>query len=591
MSIIPQEDSCGNTSIKMLLLKNGVELPPFPPMYPKVTYGKENGKTYMEVDGHRLRPNKDFAPQRGFQELMMTSMVNLLWVGGVAGPGKTFGGLMKGLYYLDKPNASCLALKRELTEVKTAGGILSDAKKILNDYADFELTTSDSPTFHSKHFNSSFQISHINLQGKAQLREAQEKLKNKQFDYGYVDELTNFNFEIFSYLFSRNRGVSGVGNQLCCSMNANGWHFSYHWLKKAGYIGEDGYIIPDMVGEVTYFVINGKGVEDVIFGKTKQEVLNAMNLDDIPKHIIEEMEQGGYGLDHIPKSFTFIPGKLSDNVILNESNDGSHYSNLFNLGENERRKLLYGNWGEIDQGESRVSREDINRIFEPDNEVSDDQNMYVTADIGGGGDASVAIVWQGLKEIEVLVSFETDAKKRCDWLKGICSKYNIPYEHCAVDANSIGDYLDSYLRGCIGIMYHKRPIIEKDEDGNQIQFSAYKRLGDQLKDKFVAYLHEGKISSGIDPNTKFIHGRTKIERRYVDILQIERNIFVRYQEENGKYYYLPKKEFQREHKVSPDMTDPKYFRMIWELDTTLKKPKDPIYSEEDYYKAFFSAYK
>lgn len=197
----------------MLLVKKPLNKHELPTLYPQVKRGKTGKRSWVEVDGFRLRDTIDYIPQEGFQEKILISDVDFLLTGGSAGPGKTWAGLYKSLYYLDKKGASCLAIKRELTEVKSAGGILSDFKKILDGVGGSELTVSDSPTFNMKSWESVAQITHINLQGKGQLREAQEKLKNKQADYIYYDEGTTSLFQIFTYIFSRNRGVSGMKNQ------------------------------------------------------------------------------------------------------------------------------------------------------------------------------------------------------------------------------------------------------------------------------------------------------------------------------------------------------------------------------------------
>ena len=45
----------------------------------------------------------------------------------------------------------------------------------------------------------------------------------------------------------------------------------------------------------------------------------------------------------IPKSFTFIPATLDDNIALNQQ-DPNYKANLLALNRVERERLLHGNW-------------------------------------------------------------------------------------------------------------------------------------------------------------------------------------------------------------------------------------------------------
>ena len=115
---------------------------------------------------------------------------------------------MEAMKGLGRDGYSAILLKKELVEAKAGGGILSDAKKIYLDIPGCLYTSSDSPTFEFPSWKSTIQLTHLNLQGSGQEREAQEKAKNKQASYLAIDELTNFTFKIWKYWFSRNRIIS-----------------------------------------------------------------------------------------------------------------------------------------------------------------------------------------------------------------------------------------------------------------------------------------------------------------------------------------------------------------------------------------------
>ena len=160
---------------------------------------------------------------------------------------------------------------------------------------------------------------------------AQEKAKNKQASYIAIDELTNFTFKIWKYWFSRNRDNSGMRPKMICTLNANGWHWSRRMLD--WYIGDDNYVIPERIGVKRYFAIQGETVEDIVWGNTKQEVLDKISIKMTKKMIDAELQP-----EDMIKSFTFIPGNLMDNRILTYNTKGGNVANLFQLGESERKK-------------------------------------------------------------------------------------------------------------------------------------------------------------------------------------------------------------------------------------------------------------
>ena len=96
-------------------------------------------------------------------------------------------------------------------------------------------------------------------------------MKNKQASIICIDELTNFNFKIWKYWFSRNRDSSGMRPKMICTLNANGWHWSRRMLD--WYIGDDNYIIPERIGVKRYFIIQGETVEDIEWGNSKEELI------------------------------------------------------------------------------------------------------------------------------------------------------------------------------------------------------------------------------------------------------------------------------------------------------------------------------
>ena len=70
-----------------------------PVLYPKVVreLGTVSKEGWEEIDGFRLRKNKDIIFQAGFQEAIQTCEADVIFTGGEASAGKTYGILMEAL--------------------------------------------------------------------------------------------------------------------------------------------------------------------------------------------------------------------------------------------------------------------------------------------------------------------------------------------------------------------------------------------------------------------------------------------------------------------------------------------------------------
>lgn len=541
---------------------------------------------WVEVDGVRLDPDKDFIFQTGFQEALQISEVDLLGTGGEASAGKTFGILLKALQGLGRKGYNALIVKRELVEAKAVGSILPEAKRIYKDMPGCNFTGSDSPTFEWEAWGNSIQLTHMNLQGEQQEKEAQEKMKNKQASFIAIDELTNFTFKVFKYWFSRNRDSSGRG-QMVFTLNANGWHWTRQFL--SWYINpETNFLIPERIGKIRYFYILGDDVDDIIWGDSKEEVKSKIpNIDNL---LTKRMKEEGLTVDHLIKSFTFIPGNIMDNRILTNKTQGGNIANLANLGEAERMKLLYSYWGEMSEGTAQVTHSQIRQMFGEDILVSEDQANYLTVDLGDGGDPSKAYIWKGLSVIAIEHNYTSDARLKVAWVRSLQNQYNVPVVNTAVDASGLGNYFDDYLKGVVAIISNRVPILELDADGNRLELERYVCLRDQLLGKLTAYIQQGLIGIKINPEQKFKYGKAdkKGEETLLNIYIKECEVLKKDTKENGKIFFLAKKIFKQKYGHSPDDFDCLAYRMIFELDAKLKKDKQEEYTEADVYACFNS---
>lgn len=472
--------------------------------------------------------------------------------------------LTEAMRGLGRKGYSAILLKKELVEAKAGGGMLADAKQIYTEIDGCMYTSSDSPTFDFPQWKSTIQLTHLNLQGSGQERDAQEKAKNKQASYIAIDELTNFTFKVWKYWFSRNRDGSGMRPKMICTLNANGWHWSRRMLD--WYIGDDNFVIPERVGVKRYFSVEGETVEDVVWGDSVDDVVEKAGIE-----ITKEMIAKGIKKETLVKSFTFIPGNLMDNAILTHSTGGGNVANLYNLGKSERMKLMYGYWGEMEEGEGMVTRSQIKQLFSNPHDGDDTRRLSI--DIGDGGDASRAWVWKGNQVINIETTYTSDAPEKIKWIKMLKDKYNVEIGNIAVDATGGGNYIDDYLRGVVGLVMNKSAIAEYDDAGNAVVFEQYASIRDQLMGKLAAMIVSQSVSIGIDPDTTLKHGRGGAkESSLIDIISDQAtSLLKRLQRANGKYYFISKDEYKKSRGESPDDLDCFHMGMYFFLATKTRK--------------------
>jgi predicted phage terminase large subunit-like protein len=134
------------------------------------------------------------------------------------------------------------------------------------------------------------------------------------------DELTHFTKKQFFYMLSRNRSTCGIKPYIRATTNPDkkSWvrAFIDWWIYPKGH-PLAGLPMPERSGVVRWFYIEN---DIVYWSDTKEEIVHKD-----------------------PKSFTFIPAKLTDNKIL-MSKDPGYLANLMALPKVERAKLLDGNW-------------------------------------------------------------------------------------------------------------------------------------------------------------------------------------------------------------------------------------------------------
>jgi hypothetical protein len=406
--------------------------------------------------------------------------------------------------------------------------------------------------------------------------EFRDMIKKQQSSYIAIDEATEIKqFKMFNYIFSRNRDSSGMTPCMALSFNPEHNHFTTAMLKDAGYLDENWYFKPKMNGVVKYFYIAGDTENDIIWGNTPEEVIERAGIT-----ITDKDRKAGITERDIVKSFCALTGEASDNLKLVAATKGGSVANLHAVGKTQRDVLKGGYFGPVDNEELNVTRQMIHDLWT--NPINDDENMYATLDVSGGGDQSdncPMIIWKGLRIVAIKM-FKGDAKELVNWIDKTLQEYEVPISNFAFDATGIGNYLKAYSSGR-GVTANKAQIQEYDELGNPVTLEQYTNTRSQLIGKTKVLFEMGKISCALDKDMVLPYGKKNMQRRLIDILFDEINIFIS-TTRNRKICYRHKDEYKAKFKSSPDLMDAICLRAVFELDARPKKQPAPQVPDDAY---------
>ena len=490
----------------------------------------------------------------------------------------TYAMYLKQLYGIDKQSYSGVMISVRLQDSKKGSSIFRDAVEVLGNFAGCEYNSSDYPTFTWKQWNSSVRLIHsnFNADNPNEWEEFKDYAKKVQASYIAIDEATEIKqFKMFTYWFGRNRDASGMTPQMILSFNPEHTHWSTQMMKDAGYIGDDWYIKPEMIGKTRYFYIKEDSPESIIWGDTAEEVAERADI-----HLTEKDIEVGATIHSIVKSFTLFTGEAADNKKLVAATKGQSLGNLHAVGGTQRSIVKGAYFGPVENEELNVTRSMIHDLFT--NAINDDENMYATLDVSGGGDNSdncPMIIWRGLRIIAIKM-FKGNLRELVDWIDKVLKEYNVPIENFAFDATGIGNYLKAYSSGR-GVTANRSQIQEYDENGNPVTLEQYTNTRSQLIGKTKVLFETGKISCALDKDMTIPYGKKNMQRRLIDILFDEINIFIS-TTRNRKIYYRHKDEYKAKFKSSPDLMDAICLRAVFELDARPKKKPSPIIPDDAY---------
>jgi len=333
--------------------------------------------------------NTVYKAQIGAQQKFLSSTADIVFYGGAAGGGKTYGLLLDVVSWANLPEFHGVIFRRKSTDLIKPGGIWTESKRMFSDCGGKANNVQLSWTF--KHTGKNDYIKYRNKEtgeiikfdaknknvdikfAGLQYDETVKDWQGTQMDYIGFDEVTHFSSYQFWYLVSRLRSTSGNIRpyiRATCNPEPNWVLDLIDW-----WISPDGFAIKERSGVIRWIARCG---DDIVWFDDREEACKYLRSIGEPP-------------ENAPISFTFIPSTIEDNPELIRKNP-NYVASLHALPEEEKQRLLMGNWRIVPSGK-------LFKIewFQFYNVTPDFETKIITVDTaqetGNANDYTVAQVW------------------------------------------------------------------------------------------------------------------------------------------------------------------------------------------------------
>lgn len=458
--------------------------------------------------------------------------------------GKTFAAILSVAEPSLDPKFRAVFTRRNLGNLKTAGGIVDDFRTAYGSSIDIKISDAPRITFPSGAY-----VDCIHIADETPSR-LMERVKGIQADFIYMDELTSYQFSSFSILGTRLRGKASWSGHIFGTTNPKRSHWTRKWLD--WYIGNDGFIRADRDGVVRYYYMMDERVDSVVWGDSKEEVY-AQCKSKIDSQLARL--GGSFTYQDMIRSFVFYVGKMSENMASIGNNKG-YAGSVAAVGGRRAQQLIEGNFN-VDEDadeDAPIKPEEAMGVFSNDPQVNGDK--WITCDLADvGKDNMVALVWDGFHVIDALVIGQSTPRVNADRLIELAKNYDISDSHIIYDGINAA-YMFDYIPDAIPCRAFETP---RGIDGRGVA-----TLKDECYMRLIRSIRENRLSfSDKVANMRYRHAVDK-EELYVASEFVEECSVVRWRElPNGKKRLLGKKEMNARlgKGRSMDLLDPCAMRM------------------------------
>lgn len=502
-----------------------------------------------------------FMPQKGAQERLLATDVDILIGGGSRGGGKTWTLLMEALYDILNPNFTGLLLRKE---TKDLDSMINDSNRLYSDFGTYNRSLNDM----TWNFSNGGWLKFSYYAGS--YAAFKDRFQGRQYAYVGIDEITQCEYKKFKYLITVNRNASNIRSRFwgTCNPDPDSWVRKFiDW-----WIDDDGYAIPERCGVPRYCYMDGDSPDSIYWGSTREEVYEQCSsiIDGIWNEKMEEAYSllGLTKLDVLIKSVTFIRADVTENIKL-ISSDPSYIGNLAQQDEEQRMRDLNANWNWKAAGDDLIKYEDMEAFFHNPIQLGDGIRR-ASADIAfTGGDNFVMWLWIG-NHIKDLVVMRLDPKTVVSVVQAKLREWGVEEMNFTYDMQGIGQYFKGFFKDAMPFNNQMAPIAQNRDEEEGIKY-LYKDLKSQAAWSFYKDVKELNISIDSGLLQRKYSGNGYKNWTLERILQKERKAIRR--DESGDdrgFRILPKKIAKKYVGHSPDFIESCYY---WEYPAKLAKKK------------------
>lgn len=294
---------------------------------------------------------KVLAPASKKQEMLLCSDADIIIYGGAVGGGKTYGGLLRHLRWINDPYYRGFIIRKHSVTLNKAGGVIDEAKSLYKEFDPRVVYKTKEMKFV---WPSGAEIAFAHLD----TEEDAEKFRGLQLSAAMIDEATQISEENVLVILSRLRTKAKMKTSLFLTCNPSPTSFIRRWID--WWItpkGEEnaGRPNPERDGKIRWFIRQNN---EMIWGDSKEELVELYGNRDENGVLYPDTSEKQHCR---PLSLQFISATIFDNKPLLLSNPG-YLASLQGLKRVKRERDLYGNWDIREEISSFFSRDSVSPV-------------------------------------------------------------------------------------------------------------------------------------------------------------------------------------------------------------------------------------
>lgn len=486
----------------------------------------------IELKKHNRRV-WNLIPQAGFQENVLLCDASIQIVGGKRGGGKSFITLYGALPYVLQPNARAYAFRKYKEDVENS--IWKTSKDVFKGFG------TPTKTNFTWTFKSGSQVSMTHISDAGAIKDRFRGVEGVYIDIEELAEHTEYDLNVLRDLSAMNRSTSGLKPIIRATCNPVGKDNALRILLDWWIDPETDEVIHERSGVVRYLYWYGKAPDEIVFGDTKEEVYN----DPRVKPVIDAVcDATGETYDKFITSFTFIEGDYKDNKIL-QATDKDYLGKLALGGSANLINDTVGKWRTIDQGDSLLTRSDMERFFE--NAERRDGQMRATCDVAIAGDFLVIWAFDGHHVCDLEVRRGGLSDDIIPFILDFLERNGVRRENFTYDENGLGLWLKesrAFKDVAVGFNNKSAPSNNK----------LWNNLKSECAEKWVQAIKDGEFSIDSGLLDRVITDKKNRTMTIRDRLMEERRA-VKRKENTPRYEIIEKRDMKNIIGHSPDFIE------------------------------------